>query len=218
VVGPAPRNLRWCAGVDADVRRSTLPATIVCVLALVPSASARTPDCRTTGRTVVANSKARVYLVPPSQTSRPGGEYFGCAFARPGRRSLGGDFSGSSAAEYVQDIQLRGRFVAYAPVTCSDICEWRALVADLRTRKTLLAAHGENQLYSVLMTRERSLAILNDPSDYGGPVPDYRVSKVEESGKTLLDRSAEIDPFSLAVSRHRMYWMHGDEARSARIR
>jgi hypothetical protein len=117
----------------------------------------------------------------------------------------------------VQDIQLQGRFVAYAPVTCSDICEWRALVVDLRTRKTLLAAHGENQLYSVLMTRERSLAILGDPSDYGGPVRDYRVSKVEQSGKTLLDASSDIDPHSLAVSRHRIYWTHGDEPRSAHI-
>ena len=90
-------------------------------------------------------------------------------------------------------------------------------MVDLRAKKTLLSAHGENQLLTVLMTRERSLAILSDPSDYGGPVRDYRVSKVERSGKTLLDEGPEIDPSSLAVSRHRVYWTRNEEPHSAHI-
>ena len=191
--------------------RIAVPASILCALALIPSAHARTPDCRTTGRTVTSNSKVRVYRV-----SRDEGDYhFACAYEGRGRRFLGVDEAWSSYGESVSNVNLRGRFLSYANTACLDPCEWYAAVVDMRTRKAVRKASGRGGVRELRVTRARSLALLIDLSYENHPW--YRVLKVDRDGRTMLDEGARIAPHSLAVSRHRAYWTHGHEPRSARI-
>ncbi|HKP90600.1 MAG TPA: hypothetical protein VJT75_11595 [Thermoleophilaceae bacterium] len=200
-------------------RKATLLATVVCFLALAPAGSARTPDCRTAGHTVLANAKVRVYYV----TARGHHVYWACAFRTPDRRRPLG--SQQDVPNYIRTkvihTQLRGRFLGYGSEICypGRPCEWDAYAIDMRegrgTAVQKVTGHGE--VRDVLMTRARSLALLTDVSEFVGKSKAYRILKIEQNRKIPLDQGSEIDPRSLAVSRHRVYWMHGDEPRSAHI-
>ena len=195
------------------MRRIALPATIVCLLALVPAAGARTPDCRTTGHTVGSNSKVRVYRV----SNDAGFDYFACAYGHAGRRYLGLEQVWSSGSGYVEHIHLRGRFLAYAYVGCTDDCAWDAFAVDMRTRKAVRKASGRGGVWDLLMTRTRSLGLLTDLSVPYYGIYHYRVLKVDSDGRTLLDQGSKISPRSLAVSRHRVYWTRDGKPQSAHI-
>jgi hypothetical protein len=201
------------------VGRITVPTTILLALALIPSASARTPDCRTTGHTVLANSKVRVYWVRAYGRH----DYYACAFVTPRRRRPLG--SQQDRPNYIRQtvihVQLRGRFVGYGWETCDPgyPCEWDAYAIDMREGRgrAVQKVSGGGALMDVLMTPARSLALLTDISAPGRERRMYKVLKIEDNRKIPLDQAFEIDPRSLAVSRHRVYWTHGDEPRSARI-
>lgn len=118
-------------------------------------------------------------------------------------------------------IQLQGRFVGYGLENCSggDRCEWDAYVIDMREGRgrAVQKVSGGGALMDVLMTPARSLALLTDISALWRERRMYKVLKIEDNRKIALDQAFEIDPRSLAVSRHRVYWMHGERPRSAHI-
>jgi hypothetical protein len=201
------------------VRGVTVLAAVVCVLALVPNASARTPDCRTAGHTVVANSKVRVYWV----SSYGRHDYYACAFRTPARRRYLA--TQQDRPHYIRQtvihVQLRGRFLGYGWEICNPgyPCEWDAYAIDMRESRgtAVQKVSGAGAVMDVLMTPARSLALLTDVAAPERETRVYRVLKIEHNRKIPLDQGSEVDRRSLAVSRHRVYWMHGDKPRSAHI-
>ena len=200
------------------MRRFAPAVAIACLLVLAPSGAARTPACGTAGKTVVANSKVRVYWV--SSFGRH--DFYACAFKTPRqRRPLGSDHVQPTFRQSMIGIQLRGRFLGYGLENCSEgyRCEWDAYAIDMGEGRgrAVIKKSGGGAVKDVLMTRARSVALLTDVSALDDKTRTYRVLKIEQEGRTLLDQSPEIDPHSLAVSRHRVYWMHGADVRSAHI-
>lgn len=205
------------------MRRAAAASVLVLGLAAAPpAAQARPHDCATTGHTVLANGKARVYRVGNTY----GGEYYGCLYGSE-RRKLLGDYSFSSNNQLDTGFfRLRGRRVGYANLDFpgEGIEGWEAEVVDLRTRRVTRRSNANGGLDDLRLTGSGSLALLSDDgsSTIGGDgIPNkvhaYTVAKLEQDGRTLLDRGKSIDPDSLAVASHRVYWTHAGEPRSAGI-
>jgi hypothetical protein len=83
--------------------------------------------------------------------------------------------------------------------------------------KAVQKRSGAGAMVDVLMTPARSLAVLTDVAPPDRETRTYRVLKIEQNRKIQLDQGTEIDPRSLAVSRHLVYWTRGGQARSAHI-
>ena len=200
--------------------RVAAAGALVLSLGFVAPGAARAPDCATAGHTVIANKKARVYRVGNDS----GGKYYGCTYGSERRKLLGGY---SISSEYQSDtvfIRLRGRRVGYANVSYAGTSAWEAKVVDLRTRKVTRRTFADGGIDDLQMTGSGSLALLTDDGATridGDGIPNevqaYTVIKLESEGGTVLDRGKDVDPDSLAVARHRVYWARADEARSAPI-
>jgi hypothetical protein len=205
------------------MRRDAAGALLVLALAVAPpAAQGKAPDCATAGHTVVANGQARVYRVGNAYD----GKYYGCRY-RSERRKLLGYYSGSSNNQLDTGFfRLRGRRVGFANLDFpgEGITAWDAKVVDLRTREVTRHSDANGGLDDLRLTGSGSLALLTDDGSStidGDGIPNkvhaYTVAKVERDGRTVLDRGKGIDPESLAVARHRVYWTRGGEPRSAGI-
>jgi hypothetical protein len=191
------------------------------MLATAASAAKRAPDCATTGRIVAADAQARVYMV--------GDDYqdavYGCVFGSARRTRLGEEYAGSDAAASVWVAGLHGSRVGYAKLESLDVDFWTAKVGDLRADRTLRKVRRSGGLDDLLMTPAGSLAILHDTRNSlaeanAGPgfVQRYVVTTLDPRGATRLDGGPDVDPGSLALAPHRVYWTRGGEPRTARIR
>jgi hypothetical protein len=205
------------------VLRLVAVGVFVGALSLAPAAAARAPDCATKGHTIVANEKARVYGVGDEFNRR----FYGCVYGSQRRKFLGEDVCCSSSGEISTEFfRLRGRRVGYANVDRpgEGVTAWDAKVVDLRSRKVTRHSDADGGLDDLRMTGSGSLALLSDDGatriDGHGNVNKphaYTVAKLERDGRTPRDWGKDIDPDSLVVARHRVYWTRAGTPRSAPI-
>ena len=202
----------------------TAAALLLTSLVLAPAAAAakRAPDCATTGRTVAANAQARVYMVGDDFD---GAAVYGCVYGSTRRTRLGYEYTSSSSDAGVWVAGLHGSRVGYAKWASSDLSSWTAKVSDLRTRTTIREMGRSGGIDDLLMTPAGSLALVHDnynsyaeASSGPGFVHRYVVTKLESRGVTRLDGGPNVEPYTLALAPHRVYWTRGGEPRTARIR
>ena len=183
-----------------------LPLAVLGVAASAanPNEGSLGADCRTNGKTILANERARVYGKLDGDVS-----VFACSY-RSDRPRLDLDFR--SASNGVSRFQLVGETVAYqvAGEGCSSgRCVGTYVESySLRTGRRLRRISGGVDRYVV--KRNGSLAV-------AGPVNDIdlriRLAKSDMTGPSAL--AADIDPGSLALAGSRIYWTEGGLPHSA---
>ena len=179
-------------------------------------ATAKRRSCAKRGtETVVANRYARVFVAHRRGDSDQ--EYYGCVYGQRRDTFLADDYApGPGTVRTGGFFQLAGRIAGFAQRDCGfDYCDFTARSVDLAKRRRLRKASGID-LYYLSITRSGSLALLNKPS-YPWETTTYAVRKVEKSGSTLLDEGPDIDPGSLALGSHWVYWRRAGVARAAPI-
>lgn len=177
-------------------------------------AGAAGQQCATSGKTVAANSLARVY-----STTTPGGpEVFGCLYGRTSIKLA----SGSSPQLPRFIVAMSGPYVAVATnLSEVDVGQATLRVFDLRTGKAILrprAASGSSsprfgiQITAVVLS-EKTVGWIASIQNFKKPSAKltYEVHRVEQGSSRVLDSGTKIKPGSLALSSdgHWMYWEDG---------
>jgi hypothetical protein len=119
---------------------------------------------------------------------------------------------------------LSGRYVAYSTFGSAIGDEFdRVYVYDLRLGKRFLVV-GSNIVRAIVLKRNGSVAWIEDSTvDPGGETPVYQLRKFayeERQGVVLVDRGADIEPGTLALSPDRtaIGWIRGGTPRTASLR
>ena len=203
--------------------RSMLAAGAVLALAVpaAPADAATRNKCRTSSTTggakIIKRSSAVVVF-----TKRLG--YYGCAYSGGPIKQLldeggGIDERGGSAP------QISGRYVAYATLGSAIGDEFdRVVVWDLKEGKLKYRA-SSNFVVDLVVKANGSVAWTQgsvvDEAEGQPQVYEVRaLSAVDRQGDLLLDRGADIDPRSLALTadREQVNWTRGGTRRSAPLR
>jgi hypothetical protein len=188
------------------------------VFAFAPSADAKMRGCKTRGQyTIVANSRARVFFA--NRDTNDDGEEYACLYGRKRDKRLTTDLidTAGRGGDFFQlsDPDAGDQLVAFTQEECgTSYCDYTAKSIDLDTGLRIRRATGHS-IISLLLVRGGSLAILEETSYPWESQTIYSVKKVEASGTTVLDTGPDIDPNSLAVSSHWVYWRDGGVTREA---
>ena len=179
-------------------------ATLALAIPAAPASAQSSNKCRTSSTTGGAKIIKRTSAVV--MFTKRGG-YYGCAYGGgPIKRLLdeGGGIhtSGGSAP------QISGRYVAYATLGSAIGDEFdRVVVWDLKEGKLKFRA-ASNTVLAIVVKANGSVAwtqgsVVDEP-DGAQPVYEVRAaSTVDRQGAVLLDRGADINPASLALSANR---------------
>jgi hypothetical protein len=123
--------------------------------------------------------------------------------------------SGSGqSSPFITAFALAGRYVAFADGDCSLFsCQFTFRVVDVRRRKVTRSVHQPRGIAGhVVVTFSGRAAIL------AGSDPDREpyVLKLDADGAVELDRGSGVR--DLKLSGRTLYWLHGEEERSAELR
>ena len=185
------------------------------------------PSCATRGKTVVANSRTRVYTV-----RRSGGRklYFGCVNGHR-RHWLGSQVPPDpndlgETRKFVDQVQLNRRRVTYERRTCRNTfgtagCKHAVRTVDARSGKLLFRNTQHGAEFLIVAASDGSFATASE----FGIGPEEVVSYTGPNGTVELDhasgdgisRADEIDVYSLAIGGKTIYWTHNGRPRSAPI-
>jgi len=196
-------------------RRSLLAVVVALAALLVSAAPAAAHHCRASSTSRGAHI---VYRTSEAVVFSKGVYTYGCLY-RPGdvRRlpTEGGE---------VHDFRQAGRYLAYATSGSAIGDEFdRVYVLDLKTGR-LLNTYSSTFVSSIVVKRNGSVAwiqasIVQPPRDSTEAWRELHKGEVAAVEDTLLDRSAAIDPESLALSADRttVSWTRGGQPRQAPI-
>lgn len=91
---------------------------------------------------------------------------------------------------------------------------------DLRSKRRVRSSGQKSYAHprQVALATGGSIAYLSEEyQEFDSDPPMFTVAKVEADGETTLDSGTDIDPTSLALAGHRVYWTRGGVAHSAAI-
>lgn len=198
--------------MSRHIRVSRLAAPFAVALALVVLVSASGQSaragqgCWSRGTTIVANAEARVYRIGGA-----GYRAYVCA-ARTGETRRLGFFDEYTRGRY--NFAIAGRYVAYIRLVCEargEGCRGGVRVLNVRTGRIKRIDEGG---YTIAVTPRGAVAWTQI-----APSPNNEISwaivKVDADGRSVLDGGDDLDPFSLASVRDRVYWTNAGVARSA---
>jgi hypothetical protein len=214
-------------------------AAVVLLFALQPAMASA--SCRSKigdHAHVVAQSRTAVVYSrvehPPDPRFGDQPIYRGCEFQTAKLRRLN---TFGNPAEHLANWTLAGRYVAFTRWTeegasaevmqTLDVYDLRGGSYRLRLRPVAPGTpHGElNEIVrSLVLKPNASIAWIAEFSPPGGePLASYQVNAVETARgdrRTKLDQGDTIRPRSLALSddRKTVYWRHGTEVRTAKLR
>jgi hypothetical protein len=210
--------------VPPTVRGTCVLLTILLAasMAAVPARAAHRVSCGQ-GHTVQANAKARVFWV--------GHRLYACASrARKPLLLYREEFpcpaEASSGCDAVDRVRLAGRFVGVDwELQQRDEVSAGVDVFDVAGRKrvrgylTPSEAGWSYGISDIELTPRGGLGVLTVArSQAFGSASSYEVRKRDVNGSALLDSGPDIDPRSLALAEHTLYWSRGGVAHAAAIR
>src|SRR3954447_4354671 len=180
------------------IRTALVVAAAAAVLLSGSATAARSSgDCRTRGRTIVANEYVRVYARDNGSVAHV---YAACYLAQRRARALGRWDRGEGGVG--PHFGLAGARVAYDYIECDDrtgTCGGHVDVISARTGGRRFAAQLEAAPATDLVLAGNGAVGWIRPG-VNGPA----VTKVDRDGITLLDEGVEAG--SLAVAGARIYW------------
>ena len=189
-------------------------------LATAPGAEAKKRPCKSRGQgTIVANEFARVFIANRADDD---GEYYACKYGqkRDVRLAVTVIDTAGRGGDFFQLSEPYGphQYVAAAQEDCGiDYCDYTAKTINLDNFHRVRRAYGHS-LMLLLLVRSGSLALLEETSYPWENTRSYRVRKVEASGTSVLDQGPDIDPGSLAVTDHWVYWRRGGTTYTAPLK
>jgi hypothetical protein len=177
-----------------------------------PAAAARGgEDCRTRGRTIVANEQVRVFARDHDNLAHV---YAACDLARRRARSLGRWDRGEGGVG--PHFGLAGARVAYDYNECAEDgspCGGHVDVISARTGVRRFAGQLEGPPATDLVLAGNGAVVWIRPGA-NGPA----VTKVDRDGTVVLDDTPGVEAGSLAIAGARVYWTRGGVAQSALTR
>ena len=198
--------------------RLVLAAAAGFALAVPAAPAAAANKCRTSSTTGGAKIVKRTAAVVVF-TKRLG--YYGCAYGGgPIKRLL--DEGGGI---HERGVRISGRYVAYATLGSAIGDEFdRVVVWDLKEGRLKFRA-SSNSVTAIAVKANGSVAwtqgsVVDEAAGQPAVYEVRALSSVERQGDVLLDRGADIDPRSLALSpeRESVLWTRGGRQRSTSLR
>lgn len=191
-----------------------------------PAAGARDQRCATLGKTLAANSVARVYAYTP----RPTGteiDVFGCLYGQAPIKLAGASVTGNPTFL----AAVSGRYAALATdLAQPDFGQAELRVYDLRTGQVVLrpqaATKRSSQTYGIRITAVvlsgntvAWIASIQNFKQTSAPTV-YEVHRAEQGTSRVLDSGTKIKPRSLALSSDGrwMYWLDHTKVHRASMR
>jgi hypothetical protein len=191
--------------------------TLACVLFVAaPSADARKKrdPCRPGHATTeFDNGTFRIFSVPaPDQQDA---EYL-CVWKSRKRFKLAEGSGGDASGDYLNGFVTAGKFLLYAtaPNGKIDLGRGEIKMLDFRSGKRSRPAFGAWPVDWEL-SRKGTIAYTTDESQ-GAPRGVYELP-LGAAGPDQLDLGEDIDPMSLALAGHTLYWTRAGQAQSAQI-
>jgi hypothetical protein len=188
-------------------------AALVGVIALfaeaLPAVAAKR-DCRTSGRTLVANAKVRVfYRVVDDGDGRL---YYACDVRHRRRRSLG-TYSGIEGGGVSPTIAIVGRSVAFEDVSCDRdaTCDGSAYLLDVVTNQEKVIDRMSGAQPATDLTVSSAHAVYWIQPTAGG----YAVIRGHAlEPPQVLEEGPGVQPRSLAVAGRAVYWTSSGQPRA----
>ena len=196
--------------------RRTLPIVLALVCALLVAAPAdavkKRDPCRPKhAATEFVNRKFRIFIVP----TRDGDAEYLCVWRTRRRFKLAEGSGRDATGDYLNGFQTAGKFFLYATANIGGPdSQGRIWLLNFRTGK-LTDPRFNAFPYATLLTAAGTVAYTTDPSR-GAPRAVY-VLPLDASQPQQLDAGDDIDPLSLALAGHTLYWTKAGQAYSAQI-
>lgn len=184
---------------------------VAVVVGALPAHAARPRyRCASSGHTITADAKVRVFRVGPSDDYR----VYAC-FRHGGKvRHLGHFAPGAGANEFdgIQIVRVAGRFAAYEDATCDHTgCGGEFKVIDVRTGAVhyhALIPSGDFEIRVLVMNARGSAAWSRR----------YSVTKFEARHAVVLDGGPQISPDSLTLHGSCLSWQSGNTTKTATLK
>jgi hypothetical protein len=189
---------------------------LLLIVAADPAEARAKLRCASSGKTILANGRARVFAVDPHPRDeiRLAGNFraYGCVYRGARVFGLGTADTGGGP----ESFKLAGRFVAFdVPICQHNDCSGRLHLVDLRsarTRKSAAFGQGALPATSVVVNASGAAAWIRPING------NYEVRELGSAGERLLDSGGDVGPHSLAASSGTVYWKRGGGVFSAALR
>jgi hypothetical protein len=172
-------------------------------------AATRTSQCKSSGRTVAANSSVRLF--------RRGSHVYVCRLPHGKARAIAATLDQVGGPS---GFRIAGTRVAFSTMYCGKAsCTTRVQMVDAKTgRWTMLSQPSTTRgIPGLVLTADGALAWIRRVLPSGTPAPPatFEVVLRDRAGERVIASGADVNETSLALAGRRVYWTQGSTAASA---